>query len=180
MEFKASGSIPLISTKTRSQSQGFAVTISCADISGMVRKGFSYCCRPYRPPLYQLCVEQKGADRSLSHLALQSLKCALAQLSAVLPDGRQGRRSIPAQRDVIEANNAQILRHPDARFPAMDQQHMGQQIVAANDGGAAILQQPGKMPVQALGKAIGITRQLTFVSKLLRCTARKKAEYLCW
>ena len=85
-------------------------------------------------------------------LAGKRVKGAFAQTRPVLPHGGKGRRCVPAQGNIIETEDADVLRDPQTQLGAMDHHTVGQKVVAADDGGAAFFQKAGQMFLQADGK----------------------------
>ena len=86
-------------------------------------------------------VEQQCADGHAVQQAGQGVKPALAQLGAVLPDGGQGRGSVIAQGQVVEADDAQVLGDAQPQLQAVKHDGVGQQVVAAQDGSHILAQQ---------------------------------------
>lgn len=93
-------------------------------------------------------MEQQGADRCLPHLAGQGVEGAFAQLCPVLADRGQRRHGVLAQGQVVKADDAQLSRNGDIQLGAVDQQHMRQNVVGADNRRAAPVQKPGQMLLQ--------------------------------
>ena len=55
-----------------------------------------------------------------------------------------------AEGDVVKSHDAQLFRDAQSQLPAVDQHAVGQQVVAADNGGAAGLQNAGKMVGEAV------------------------------
>jgi len=84
-------------------------------------------------------MQQMGAQRNAVELTGKGIECTLTQCGAVLPNGGQGRCSIAAEGNVIMSHNADVLRHPQSQFAAVEHGAVGQHIMTADNGSTAIL-----------------------------------------
>ena len=104
-------------------------------------------------------MQQKGADGHAVHQAVQGVVAALSQLDAFLADGGQRRGGIGAHGQVVEARDADVCGDAQSELLALDHDGVRQQVVAADDGRRALLQQAGKLLFQTLGDIIGASRE---------------------
>ena len=84
-------------------------------------------------------MKQQGTDMDIVHLAGEGVQGAPAKVFPVLTDGGQGRERVAAERNIIKTQNTDILGNPKAKLIAVDHNAVRQNIVAADDGGAAFL-----------------------------------------
>ena len=89
--------------------------------------------------LNKLGMEQQGTDMDVVHLAGEGVQCAPPKIFPVLTDGGQGREGIAAERNIVKTQDADILGNPKAKLIAVDHNAVRQNIMAADDGGAALL-----------------------------------------
>ena len=104
---------------------------------------------------------------------------ALADVGAVLTNGGQGRQGIAAQRDIVKAKNTDIVGNTKSQLVAVDDRAVSQQIVAADDGGAAGIQYPGQVRGQTLVDKNRVAGKGFVHIQPIVLHARKKALWRC-
>jgi len=75
-----------------------------------------------RPQRFELSMKIKMLELSIQH----GEESTFADVGAVLTDGGQRRHGIAAQRDIVKAQNADILRDPQTKLNAVDHHTVGQ------------------------------------------------------
>ena len=121
-------------------------------------------------------MEQQCADGHAVQQAGQSVKSAFAQLGAVLPDGGQGRGGVVAQGQVVEADDAQILRDAQPKLQAVKHDGMGQQVVTAQNGGHILTQQGREMFLETLGKIVVAPGQMMVIRQPVFAQCMEKGQ----
>ena len=121
-------------------------------------------------------VEQQCADGHTVQQARQGVKPALAQLGAVLPDGGQGRGSVVAQGQVVEADDAQVLGDAQPQLQAVKHDGVGQQVVAAQDGSHILAQQGREVFLETLGKIVVAPSQMMVIWQPVFAQCMEKGE----
>ena len=109
--------------------------------------------------LDELGVEQQGADGDAAHQAAQGVVGAAADFLPLLADGGHGRIGVGAEGEVVKADDAQVPGDRQAPLLCMDHQGVGQEIVAAENGGYALAQKPGEVSLETLGEVEGVAGQ---------------------
>ena len=104
-------------------------------------------------------MEQQGSYMHIVQLVEHSIEGTLANIDPILTDGGQGRERVAAHGDVVKTHDADIVRNPQTHFFQMHHHTVGQQIVAADDGGAAGIQNPGQVLRQTIIDKIRVTGQ---------------------
>ena len=132
--------------------------------------------RPDGAPEDDFGMELQAADVNLADLAGQCIIGAFAQLRPVLTDGGKGGPGFQTDGQVVDAHDAHILRHPDAGLLTAGHHVPGQQVVAANDGGAAMGQQTGKMGLHTLRNGEGMACQQMVVLQAVFPQGPKKGQ----
>ena len=94
-------------------------------------------------------MEGEAADVDLADLAVQGVVGALAQLGAVLADGGQGGTDGGTDGQVVDAQDAHVLRHPQAHGPAAAHHLQGQQVVVQSKDSFYGQHSPARMPTAA-------------------------------
>lgn len=89
--------------------------------------------------LNELGVEQQRTDPNAVHLAGEGVESASAQVLPILADSGQRWDGVAAQGDIIEAQDAHILRHTKSQLLAVNHNAVGQNIMAADNGGTALM-----------------------------------------
>lgn len=113
-------------------------------------------------------MELQAADADPPNLAGQSVVGAFAQLRPVLADGGKGGLGGLADGQIVNADDAHILRNVDTVALAAGHHLPGQQVVAADQGGAALGQKPGQVGVQTFGNGEGVAgQQAIFLQSVL-------------
>ena len=116
-----------------------------------------------RIPHDQLGMQQQRVDMDLIDLAGQCVVSTLAQFRTILSQRGQRRIGAAAERQVIDTDDAEFLWNLNSHLRTMDHYRVCQQVVAADDGGTALLDQAGQMLVDTVSGQVSMTRQGTII-----------------
>ena len=129
----------------------------------LIRRTFR--CRADRSALYQLGVQKQRPDGNAVQQAGECVVGAAAELWPVLADTGQRGDGVGAEGQIVKSDDAQLVGHADAHLHAVDEDGVCQQVVAADDGGDALAEQPRQMVLQAFGGVVGVAYQGGLIRK---------------
>ena len=105
-------------------------------------------------------MQLQRTDRYVVEDTVQREEGAFAQLCSILADGGKRRGAVLAEGDIIESHNGDILRNLKSHLLTCLHYGVSQQIVAAGDGGASLLQKIRKMKGENFSSQVCVPGQI--------------------
>ena len=109
-----------------------------------------------RIPDNKLWTQQVFADGNMIDDGVQRKKTAFAEFDPVLSDSRQRRIQLSGNRDIVEADDADVFGNPEAVYSAFFQSAGGEQVIAAYYGGSAERKQIGNVVFCGCGNIVAV------------------------